>query len=119
MATTASPGAYAAAAGTGDASSALLPPGGATLLAWPPAAAGRLWTCDVPAEQLAVIRMPGQVIGQSRADAEHRGQPVAEILFLAQRREQRSGVAGSAEDAAETGKRQVGICRRGQRGHEH
>ena len=71
------------------------------------------------AQDLGVFRVPGQVVGQARADAEHRGQPVAEVLLGPERGPQ--GVlaaAGGAEQPRQPGQGQVGIGRGGDRGHQ-
>ena len=63
--------------------------------------------------------MPGQVVGQAGADAEHGGQPVAEVLLGAQRGAQGvPAVARRAEQPGQPGHGQVGIGRGGHRGHQ-
>ena len=71
------------------------------------------------AQHLAVFGMPGQVIGQARADAEDRRQPVAEILLLAERCAQRGWLVRGLEYPGQPGQRQVRVGGRGQRGHDH
>ena len=44
---------------------------------------GRAGAAEVAAEQLGVFGVPGQVVGQAGADAQDRGQPVAELGFVA------------------------------------
>ena len=80
---------------------------------------GGFWAGDGAAQDLGVLRVPGQVIGQARADAEHRGQPFAEVLLGAERGAQ--GVlagADGAEHPGQAGQGQVGVGRGGDRGHQ-
>ena len=46
---------------------------------------GRAGAADGAAQHFVIRRMPSQVIGQGRADAEHRRQPVAEVLLGTER----------------------------------
>jgi len=82
---------------------------------------GLLRALDGTAQGLRVLGVTGQVIGQARADAEHRGEPVAEILLGAERRAQAVLTAGNllsrGEQPGHPGQGQVGVGRAGDRGH--
>ena len=92
---------------------------------------GRFGRADGAAQDLGVLRVPGQVVGQARADAEHRGQPFAEVLLGAERGAQGvvaggrglrgllvGAVAGSGgEQPGHPDQGQVGVGRGGDRGH--
>ena len=89
---------------------------------------GLIGAGDGAAQQPGVLRVPGQVVGQARADAEHRGEPVAEVLFGAERGAQgvpaqyvpTRGVpaSGGTEQPGQAGHGQVGIGRDGDRGDQ-
>jgi hypothetical protein len=81
---------------------------------------GRFRAGDGTAQDLGVLRVPGQVVGQARADAEHRGQPVAEVLLGAERGAQGVLLAGPGrgEQPGQAGQGQVGVGRRGDRGYQ-
>jgi len=78
----------------------------------------RSGAADGTAQHLAVFRVPGQMIGQARADAEHRGQPVTEILLAAQRGAQGVRVIRGVEDPRQTDQRQIGVGHGGQSRHQ-
>ena len=73
---------------------------------------------DGAAQELGVLRVPGQVIGQARADPEHGGQPVAEVLLGAERGAQGVAAGGGAEQPGQAGRGQVGIGRGGDGGDQ-
>ena len=73
---------------------------------------------DGAAQELGVLRVPGQVIGQARADPEHRGQPVAEVLLGAERGAQGVLAGRGAEQPGQAGQGEVGIGRGRDRGDQ-
>ena len=80
---------------------------------------GLIGAGDGAAQQPGVLRVPGQVVGQARADAEHRSQPVAEVLLGAERGAQGVPAApGRGEQPGQAGHRQVGIGRGGDGGDQ-